>query len=208
MSGLKRGTLNVHASRTIASHWLPPRLVAFRRAYPQIEVKLVVGNTAQNPPAVIDGTAELGFVEGFASRISAAQAKHDRSGPTDHRHRRRPSLGAKKALDRAGPRRRRLGVARTGLRHALGIRSGTVRQRRSAPEVLKIILELPTNEAVRAAVEAGAGVTAISELVVEAALRAGTLVAMAFQLPARPFLVLNHRDRYHPKQARLPEDYH
>ena len=66
---------------------------------------------------------------------------------------------------------------------------------------LRIMLELPTNEAVRAAVEAGAGVTAISELVVEAGLRAGTLVALAFPLPARPFLVLHHRDRYQSKAA-------
>jgi DNA-binding transcriptional LysR family regulator len=36
---------------------------------------------------------------------------------------------------------------------------------------------------------------------VEAALRAGTLVAMNFQLPARPFLVLHHRDRYQSKAA-------
>src|SRR3984957_4498360 len=64
MSGLKRGTLNVHASQTIASYWLSPRLVAFRAAYPKIEVKLAVGNTAQTAKAVIDGTAELGFVEG------------------------------------------------------------------------------------------------------------------------------------------------
>ena len=69
------------------------------------------------------------------------------------------------------------------------------------PEALNIVLELPTNEAVRAAIEAGAGVTAISELVVEAALRAGTLVALSFDLPARPFLVLHHRDRYRSKAA-------
>ena len=55
LSGLKRGTLSVHASQTIASYWLSPRLVAFRHAYPQIEVKLAVGNTAQTAKAVIDG---------------------------------------------------------------------------------------------------------------------------------------------------------
>ena len=40
MSGLKRGTLAVQARQTIARYWLPARLAAFRRAYPQIEVKV------------------------------------------------------------------------------------------------------------------------------------------------------------------------
>jgi DNA-binding transcriptional LysR family regulator len=33
LGGLKRGTLTVQASQTIASYWLPRHLVAFRRAY-------------------------------------------------------------------------------------------------------------------------------------------------------------------------------
>jgi len=40
-----------------------------------------------------------------------------------------------------------------------------------------------------------------NDTLLEAALRAGTLVALAFQLPARPFLVLHHRDRYQSKAA-------
>jgi DNA-binding transcriptional LysR family regulator len=44
---LKRGTLRIQASQTIASYWLPRHLVAFRRAYPQIEIRLAIGNTAQ-----------------------------------------------------------------------------------------------------------------------------------------------------------------
>ena len=55
LSGLKRGTLTVQASQTIASYWLPARLVEFRRAYPSIDVKLSVGNTAQVAKAVADG---------------------------------------------------------------------------------------------------------------------------------------------------------
>ena len=77
MSGLKRGTLSVHASQTIASYWLSPRLVAFRGAYPQIEVKLAVGNTAQTAKAVIDGTAELGFVEGRVDDVALQQSTID-----------------------------------------------------------------------------------------------------------------------------------
>jgi DNA-binding transcriptional LysR family regulator len=52
IGGLKRGTLSVHASQTIASYWLPRHLVAFRRAHPQIQIRLSIGNTAQVAAAV------------------------------------------------------------------------------------------------------------------------------------------------------------
>jgi len=63
---LKRGTLSVEASQTIASYWLPRYLVAFRRAYPQIQIRLAIGNTAQVAASVESGAAELGFIEGAA----------------------------------------------------------------------------------------------------------------------------------------------
>src|SRR5262245_34777363 len=62
---LRRGTLSVQASQTIASYWLPRHLVAFRRAYPQLRIRLTIGNTAQVAAAVESGNAELGFVEGL-----------------------------------------------------------------------------------------------------------------------------------------------
>ena len=197
MSGLKRGTLNVHASQTIASYWLSPRLVAFRRAYPQIEVKLAVGNTAQTAKAVIDGTAELGFVEGRVEDLALQQSTIDQDRLTivvgaGHPWAHKKRLTERDLVEGDWVLREPGSGTRSEFEAALSGKG-------VAPEALKIVLELPTNEAVRAAVEAGAGVTAISELVVEAALRAGTLVAMTFELPARPFLVLYHRHRYQSK---------
>jgi DNA-binding transcriptional LysR family regulator len=64
-----------------------------------------------------------------------------------------------------------------------------------------VALEVPSNEAVRAAVEAGTGVTAISRLVVANALKAGTLVGVKLELPRRHFFVLRHRERYATKAA-------
>lgn len=197
MSGLKRGTLSVHASQTIASYWLSPRLVAFRSAYPRIEVKLAVGNTAQTAEAVIGGTAELGFVEGRVEDPALRQNTIDQDRLTivtgvGHPWAQKKRLTERDIVDGDWVLRELGSGTRSEFEAALSSKG-------VSPEALKIVLELPTNEAVRAAVEAGAGVTAISELVVEAALRAGTLVAMSFELPARPFLVLHHRDRYQSK---------
>jgi DNA-binding transcriptional LysR family regulator len=66
LGGLKRGTLAVHASQTIASYWLPRHLVAFRRAHPGIDIRLAIGNTAQVAAAVHQGAADIGFIPRLA----------------------------------------------------------------------------------------------------------------------------------------------
>lgn len=199
LAGLKRGTLAVQASQTIASYWLPPRLVRFHHAYPEITIRLAIGNTAQVAEAVLAGAAELGFVEGAVDEPALADRTiaGDRlavvvgkSHPWAARHRiapvdlleidwvlREPGSGTRSEFEAA--------------LKGFGI----------APERLTITLELPSNEAVRAAVEAGAGATAISELVVAAGLRSGTLHRLALALPARRFHVLRHRERYQSKAA-------
>jgi DNA-binding transcriptional LysR family regulator len=63
------------------------------------------------------------------------------------------------------------------------------------------VLELPSNEAVRGAVEAGLGATAISASVAAPSIEAGLLHQAAFRLPTREFHVLRHRDRYRSRAA-------
>lgn len=65
LGNLTRGTLAVHASQTIANYWLPRHLVAFRRQYPGIDIRLTIGNTARVAAAVHEGAADLGFIEGM-----------------------------------------------------------------------------------------------------------------------------------------------
>lgn len=200
LSGLKRGTLTVQASQTIASYWLPARLVAFHKAYPSIELKLSVGNSAQVAKAVADGAAELGFVEGRIDDPVLEQSVVDCD-----------RLAIVVAPDHPWASLSELNVEnlRQGewiLREA---GSGTRSEFEAALDGhglsaadLNVVLELPSNEAVRMAVEAGAGATAISELVVEPALRAGTLKAVKFALPERLFHTMRHRERYRSRAGR------
>ncbi len=200
LSGLKRGTLIVQASQTIASYWLPARLVAFRRTYPSIDVKLSVGNTAQVAKAVADGDAELGFVEGRIDDPALEQRVIDRDRLTivvapDHPWAAVAQLSSKDLLEGEWVLREAGSGTRSEFEAALAERSIAAGQ-------LNVVLELPSNEAVRAAVEAGAGATAISELVVESGLRAGALKAVNFALPDRLFHTMRHRERYHSKAGR------
>ncbi len=119
--GLKRGTLSVLASQTIASYWLPRHLVSFKQAYPQIQIRLTIGNTAQVAAAVENGTAELGFVEGAveAGRLVCEPVALDQLfivvGP-DH-----PWAKAGR-LSPADLRPGRVGAARARFGHQIGLR--------------------------------------------------------------------------------------
>ena len=62
----------------------------------------------------------------------------------------------------------------------------------ASPAALQVALELPSNEAVRAAVEAGSGATAISASVAAPSLEAGLLHQVRFDLPKRGFHVVRH----------------
>src|SRR3546814_11963559 len=71
-----------------------------------------------------------------------------------------------------------------------------LRERGLDPAALGIALELPSNEAVRSAVVAGAGISGLSSLVVEAMIDAGRLVALPIDPAPRPFLALRRKERY------------
>ena len=64
------------------------------------------------------------------------------------------------------------------------------------PALLNIVMELPSNEAVRSVVEAGAGATVISRLVVVDKVSTGTLVELPFQYTDRRYIALRHGDRH------------
>jgi DNA-binding transcriptional LysR family regulator len=60
---------------------------------------------------------------------------------------------------------------------------------------IELVLELPSNEAVRAAVEDGTGAAVLSKLVVAGSLESGSLVALDFAVPTRQFFALRHKER-------------
>lgn len=69
---MRRGTLAIHASQTIASYWLPRLLVQFSQTYPAIDLTLEVGNTDSVAQAILLGGADLGFIEGDIDEPSLA----------------------------------------------------------------------------------------------------------------------------------------
>lgn len=194
LAGLKRGSLNLAASQTVANYWLPPRLQAFRSAYPGIDLHVAIANTEQAAQAVQQGRADLGFVEGEIDdpvlsirKVAGDQLivvtglKHPWVGQSRITPKSLPETGWVLREKGSGTR----AMFETAIRR-FGIRFSD----------LRIALELPSNEAVRAAVEAGDCATAISDLVAMHSLAAGTLHRVKIELPKRSFLILRHKERY------------
>ncbi len=193
LAGLKRGILTVMASQTIASYWLPPRLVAFHARHPQVVIKALVGNTAEVAEAVGQGRVEIGLVEGVVDNEMLEQTLVGRDrlvivAPPGHAWTKKPPR-VQDITKESWVMREPGSGTRSAFEAALAEKGIDV-------AALKVSLELPSNEAVRMAVRDGAGVSALSELVAEAGVKFGALQPVRFVLPERPFHALRHRERY------------
>ena len=193
LGNVQRGTLHVHASQTIASYWLPRYLVTYRQRYPLVDVQMGIGNTDDVVRALNDGAAELGFIEGttedpaiIAHRVARDQlllvvsANHP--------------WAEQKDISAADFQKSEWVIREAG--------SGTRAQFEGALEMhglhlrdLTVALELPSNEAVRAAVENGSAATVISASAAAPSIEAGLLVHVPFALPERSFLAVHHKER-------------
>ena len=194
LASLVRGRLSIHASQTIASYWLPERLAAFHRAHPGIAIEVAIGNTAQVARAVAEGAAELGLVEGEINDpvLSRSVVGHDAMVLVvgrDHPWAKAPPAPPLPFAATPWVLREPGSGTRSTFETALagaGLAIGD----------LDVAMVLPGNEAVRGAVEAGAGATVISRGAVMARLASGALAEIPFDFPERPFHLLRHRQRY------------
>lgn len=205
LAGLRSGSLSIGASQTVASYWLPPFMVRFRQLYPGIVPHLAVGNTDAVAHWVRDGKTELGIVEGEVSdpALQAMPVADDRLtivvAPFH------PWVGADAAgiafdpADTAWVIREKGSGTRAAFTAAMP-RLGLT------PETLRVALELPSNEAVCAAVQAGAGAAALSMHVVAPLIAAGGLTIVGPSLPGRRFSLIQHRERYRTRAVQAFSD--
>jgi DNA-binding transcriptional LysR family regulator len=193
LEGLERGRLSLWASQTTAGYFLPGFIARFHEKWPRIELSLVIDNTMGVARAVAGGEADLGFVEGDVDDpllvrvdvgtdilVLVVAASHPFAG--------RDKMGP----DELGQLKWTLRERGSGTRQ---IFEDAVRAYGVDPDTLDVTLELPSNEAVRGAVEAGTGATVISRLVADAKLKAGSLVTLPLAFPERRFTALRHGDR-------------
>lgn len=189
-----RGRLRIHASQTIASCWLPVRLVALHARHPGIAVALSLGNTRQVARAVAEGEADLGLVEGEVSqgdliRRVVARDELVLVAAAGHPVLTEPGFGL-------ADYRRLSWVLReegSGTRAAFAahLAAGGLDL-----ADLDVAFEIPSNDAVLAAVAAGGFVTMLSGRAAVQAAGVGTRAVDWAPAPRRPFSTLTHPDRH------------
>lgn len=207
LSGTAVGALSVATSQTVATQWLPRRLVAFRQAHPGLRLELQVCNTRECVAAVRDGRCDVAFVEGDVPDDPAGAALM------------RQVVGRDRLVLVVGSRhpwcaRPPGGLA--GLRGAAFVLreagSGTRQMFEAALAAaglslaeLEVFLELPSNEAICAAIAGTALATVVSRAVAEPYLPAGGLVELPLAVAERPFLMIRNPDRHHSRALQALE---
>jgi DNA-binding transcriptional LysR family regulator len=198
LAGLTRGALTLAASQTIASYWLPSRMARFAQAHPGVTLQLLLGNTAQVAQSVLEGSANLGFLEGEVDLPLLEQRPVGGDRLALYVHPGHPLLDKPPTIAA-------LANALWILREAgSGTRSGfehAIRANGLDPSSLKTVLELPSNEAILAAVEAGEFVTAVSELAAAPLVAAGRIEKLQFELNDRCFWLVAHHERVASRAA-------
>jgi DNA-binding transcriptional LysR family regulator len=200
LAGMTRGALALAASQTVGNYFLPPLMARYRRHFPGIDLTLRIGNTEQVAGWLHAGEVDLGVVEGTVDDpvLTAEPVADDelvlvvgRSHPW-----------AKQRTIAADQFTTTDWVLRETGSGTRAIAQSVLQQSGIAPADIRIAMELPSNEAVGAAVVAGAGASIISRLVAAALIHSGELIAIEATLPTRRFVQLRHKERYVTRAAR------
>jgi DNA-binding transcriptional LysR family regulator len=194
LGGSAAGVLRIHASQTVASYWLPSRLVAYHERFPRVDLRLTVGNTRSAAEAVVAGAADLAVVEGeiatpeltrsLVARDRLVLVVGSRHPWADGR-----KLRAEDLLETSWIMREKGSGTRSAFEtHLAGLGID--------PQSLSVVLEMPSNEAAIAAIEAGLAATVLSSRATEFHSLAGTLRVANFAMPSRAFSTLHHGERH------------
>lgn len=193
LAQLRRGTLRLGASQTVANYWLPGVMQRFHSEYPDFSLSLTTGNTKDIASMVHGATIDLGFVEGVveAPTLSVTKLTGDEMAlvvAPDHPWARTPPLTAAQ-LQEGTWVLREPGSGTRAVWEDLLKRNGLDKAS------MRVAFELPSNEAVRSAVKAGGGAAILSTLVIQPLLENGRIARVDIDLPRRNFFVLHHKER-------------
>jgi DNA-binding transcriptional LysR family regulator len=195
LTGEISGVLMLGASTTIAEYMLPEMLGAFKKKYPNLVVRLKVGNTDGVVQMIENNVIDLGIVEApvLNKKLQVELCRNDELVlvvPPKHPLAGKTSVSLKEIVqypyiwreEGSGTRE----VIRDQLEHA-GIN----------PDDLDVVMELGSLEAVKGAVEAGIGMTILSQSSIQKELRLGTVIAIPLEPRlTRPFSFVHQKQKF------------
>ena len=200
-TGLKRGTLVIGTSTTIASYWLPPYLAKFSTQFPDIKVEVQVANTAQIEHALFECTLDLALVEGSAteSHIVSQYWQEDVMSVV---------IPSKQTIARdiKSWLNKQLWLLREP---GSGTLEMSVKLLKKQGINIKKNMQLGSNEAIARVVAQGMGVALLPNVVTEDLVRLGKLQRVncdSSEILSRPLYQLRYRDRPTPNAAQAFEN--
>jgi DNA-binding transcriptional LysR family regulator len=195
LTGDISGVLMLGASTTIAEYMLPALLGDFKSQYPEVNIRLRVGNTDAIVSMVEDNEIDLGVVEAPVTNknLAVELCRVDQL-----------VVVVPPAHELAS--RRKVTVADL-LQHPYIVREEGSGTREVIHEYLKAagissnnldtIMELGSSEAIKGAVEAGMGLSVLSRTTLQKELRLGTLVAVELDPPLeRPYSFVHQKQKF------------
>ena len=179
ISGDLTSPVTLAASSTIAVYMMPRMLRKFREAHPQMDLRLKISNTEGVATMVEGGAADLGFVEGPVSSraLRAKVCKLDELvvvAPLGHALLEKSSVQAKTVLTHPFVMREEGSGTREEILNYL--RAQNIDANR-----MDIVMELGGLEAIKGVVEAGIGVSILSQETIHKELQLGTLGAVSLR---------------------------
>jgi len=195
MTGDINGTLTVGASTTIAEYMLPTLLGDFKEHYPEVTIHLKVSNSDGIVSMVENNTIDLGVVESSVANknLVVENCKRDQLVaivPPGHPMDGKRTVEFSELLEYPF-------ICREDGSGTREVIDNCLRQSRHSGAALKIAMELGSPEAVKGAVEAGMGVSVVSQATIRKELRLNTLVALDLDPPLdRPFSFVHQKQKF------------
>lgn len=195
LTGEVSGVLMLGASTTIAEYLLPALLGDFKAKYPEVNIRLQVGNTEGIVSMVENNTIDLGVVEApvHNKNLVVDTCRMDQLVlivQPGHPLAKEKSVTMDKLVEYPYIcREEGSGTREVMLEHmqANGVDSTN----------LHIVMELGSPEAVKGAVEAGMGISVLSKATIAKELSLGTLVAVQLNPPIeRPFSFVHQKQKF------------
>ena len=195
MTGEISGILIIGASTTIAEYMLPALLGDFKRKYPDINVHLKVSNSDGIVSMVENNDIDLGVVESAVmnKNLVVENCRHDRLVaivPPQHSLASEQKVQLKDLMSHAYIAREE-GSGTREVIHEYLTNAGM------KPSDIHVAMELGSPEAIKGAVEAGMGVSIVSEVTIHKEMQLGTLVALELDPPMeRPFSFVHQKQKF------------
>ncbi|MEM7292946.1 MAG: LysR family transcriptional regulator [Pseudomonadota bacterium] len=195
MTGDNSGTVMIGASTTIAEYMLPALLGEFKSIYPNVVARLKVANTDGIVSMVEDNTIDLGIVEGAVGnkQLLVEPCREDQLvviAEVDHPLSQQDTVQSRQLLEYPYIIRE----AESGTR---GVLSEYLESQGFQENELDYALEMGSTEAIKGAVEAGMGISVVSEAAIQKELQLGILRVLPLEPPLqRDFSFVRQRQKF------------